>query len=203
MWTRYRYKLNFIKFSMDEFYKKLVSFVLIFLNCSIRSCYPSQYVPIQQTCNLYIGSPYFARALATFAEFAFYRQVVLSLDILHLWYYGWLLGIWFVAEVLSWIGLLFQSKIANSIEDFLWMCWFIVAFLASDKTIRVILLPIILIYVVVDFPMLYESFYSNEKVERYVKSLASCGDWVVGSVCGKLLIYLMFLGYDIVRDEGT
>lgn len=182
---------------MDEFYKKLVSFIFIFLNCAIRSCYPSQYVPIQQTCNLYIGSPYFARALATVAEFAFYRQVVFSLDILHLWYYGWLLGIWFVAEVLSWIGLLFQSKIANSMEDFLWMCWFIVAFLASNKTFRVILLPIILIYIVVDFPMLYESFYSDENVERYVSDLASCGDWVVGSVCGKLLIYLIFLGSEL------
>ena len=32
-----------------------------------------------------------------------------------------------------------------------------------------------------------------KKVERYVKSLASCGDWV-GEVCGKLLIYLIFLG---------
>ena len=120
----------------EEHSCKLISFALILANCLIRSKCPSQYVPLQRTCSVFWGSPYFARTLATFAEFAFYRQVAITLGLSHMWWFGSLLAIWVVGELLSWIGLVLQNRIANATEDVVWCVWFIIAYLFSDSFLK-------------------------------------------------------------------
>ena len=182
---------------------KCISFILILSNCIIRSRCPSQYVPIQRTCRHYLGSPYFARTLATFAEFAFYRQVARTIGLSSLWFYGVLLGLWFVAELLSWIGLIFQNQLANATEDITWCIWFIVAFCYSSSPARFLLIPIILYYAFVHIPFLIRDLQSNtvnqNNKDPLVEKLDKSGYWVVMSVKVKLIVYLLFVMIEYIE----
>ena len=180
----------------EQFYK-LISFALILANCVIRSKCPSQYVPMQRTCATFWGSPYFARTLATFAEFAFYRQVARTLGISHMWWFGSLLGIWIIGECLSWIGLVLQNRVANATEDIMWCVWFIVAYLCSTNEAKYVLIPIIAYYVLVHIPFLIkdlkESANTQNQTPEHVDKLNTSGYWVVMSVIAKLILYILFV----------
>ena len=192
---------------MNEFVNKCVSFILIFLNFLIRSICPSQYVPYQRTCSTLWGDPYFARVLATFAEFAFYRQVTRSLEIDNLWInitcVGVLLILWLVAECVSWIGLVFQSYEANALEDTLWCVWFIVAFVYSKQQARHILIPIILYYICCHLPSLIFGLANKRSsaVQKLASQLDSSGSWVVPSVVAKLMLYILFVCIEVYNTK--
>ena len=189
---------------MTECIVKCISFVLIFLNFSIRTVCPSQYVPYQRTCKNVWGDPYFARTLATFAEFAFYRQVTQSLDIQDLWYsdkgVGSLLILWMNAESLSWFGLVFQSYEANALEDVLWCVWFTLAFVYGKNNIRYVLLPIVVYYICFHIPQLVKDYQQQQqqKVLSYVSTLDASGSWVVPSVAAKLVFYILFVYLELI-----
>ena len=184
---------------MNEYIIKYISFVIIFFNFLIRSIYPSQYVPYQRTSTSFLGNIYLARTLATFAELAFYRQVTRSLNVNKMWInnksIGILLALWFIAECISWIGLIFQSYEANALEDTMWCIWFILAFIYSKQNARYILIPIILYYITCHLPSLIIRL--KNKPLTPVKQLATCldasGSWVVPSVTAKLILYIIFV----------
>ena len=120
---------------------------LLIANAVLRSTCPSQYVPLEATCTSPWGSPYTARFLATFAEFAFYRQVVQSLCLNTLWSYSIaapsLFWLWVIGETLSWGGIFSQKPIVNFMEDAVWATWFILAFALSSSWTRYLLIPVI------------------------------------------------------------
>ena len=182
------------------------AFFVILLNCVVRSVCPSLYVPARATCTTWIGSPYIARIIATFAEYFFYRQVTFTLDIQHLWTSssspqgGWLFWLWVFGETLSWIGLLFQNSIANALEDTLWCVWFTCAFCMSSHWSKYILVPVILYYVVVHLPSLIPTIQPSHLIQwkwitdvEYVDSLGVEGNWVVPSVVAKFILFLILV----------
>jgi hypothetical protein len=189
---------------------QLCSFLAILANCLIRSACPSVYVPAQRTCSAFWGSPYFARTLATVAEGAFYYQTTRTLGIAHMWNDagGKLFWLWVFGEALSWVGLVFQSSIANALEDVVWCVWFAVAFGSSASPSRYILLPLIVYYLTVHLPSLVPTLQWAPSgrvgggVIPLVRTLDPSGDWVVPSVVAKLGAYMLFVALDTTEPPA-
>lgn len=200
---------------LNEPITKAVSFVCILLNCIVRSWCPSQYVPYQRTCKLWLGSPHTARTIATFAEFAFYRQASITLGIKYLWYtkengIGLLLWLWIFGESLSWTGLVAQNAVANAMEDVVWSVWFAVALFCSKRLVRYIMVPVIMVYIVWHLPHALSSLFayptahathapSKLTTNTLVSQLDDSGRWVVPSVVAKLAFYVVL----VVVEERT
>jgi hypothetical protein len=202
---------------------QLCSFLAILANCLIRSACPSVYVPAQRTCSAFWGSPYFARTLATVAEGAFYYQTTRTLGIAHMWNDagGKLFWLWVFGEALSWVGLVFQSSIANALEDAVWCVWFAVAFGSSASPSRHVLLPLIVYYLTVHLPSLVPTLQwaPSSRVTGdgdtddgngngnggipLVRTLDPSGDWVVPSVVAKLGVYMLFAALDTTATATT
>jgi hypothetical protein len=199
---------------------QLCSFLAILANCLIRSACPSVYVPAQRTCSAFWGSPYFARTLATVAEGAFYYQTTRTLGIAHMWNDagGKLFWLWVFGEALSWVGLVFQSSIANALEDAVWCVWFAVAFGSSASPSRHVLLPLIVYYLTVHLPSLVPTLQwapssrvtgdgddddGNSNDIPLVRTLDPSGDWVVPSVVAKLGVYMLFAALDTTATATT
>ena len=174
----------------------------ILLNCVLRMVCPSQYVPYQYTCKSWWGSPYTARTIATVAELAFYHQAVVSLELQPLWYTpengaDVLLWLWMLGESLSWCGLIMQNAIANAIEDFVWCIWFILAYAYSKRPIRFLFVPVIFVYLLWHLPNVVHDVLMNTGAvhqkgrESLVNHLDASGNWVIPSVLGKLLLYVI------------
>ena len=197
---------------LDEPITRAVSFACILVNCVVRSWCPSQYVPYQRTCKSWIGSPYTARTIATFAEFAFYRQASITLGISDLWYteengVGMLLWLWIFGEGLSWTGLVAQNAVANAVEDVVWSVWFAVALFRSKRPIRYIMVPVILVYVLWHLPHALSGLFNDpathtrtpSTTNTLVSQLDDSGRWVVPSVVAKLALYVVL----VVAEERT
>lgn len=172
---------------------RTVSFMAILANCVVRSLCPSQYVPYRRTCESSLGSPYTARTIATVAEGVFYHQVALSLGLQRLWYTktmggGVLLWLWCVGEVLSWIGLVYQSAAADALEDMVWGVWFTLALLWSTRKIRYILVPVVFVYLLLHLPNVYSSLKGGAPPTE-----GDVAAWVVPSVNAKLLLYTILV----------
>ena len=169
----------------------------ILINAVVRSCNPCIYVPAQATCSQWYGCPSVARAVATVAEFAFYRQVAVTLGLGHLWAtstQGYLFWLWFIGESISWMGLLLQDQLANATEDIVWAIWFAYALLASRRTTRLILVPIVTYYFVAHIPSLFAQLNRPPKDSPpVVDALGEDGAWVVPSVIVKAILFFVFL----------
>ena len=174
--------------------------LLILTNAGLRSCHPSIYVPAQATCPHWYGSPYVARTIATGAEFAFYRQVAITLGLHHMWSLstgGYLLWPWIIGETTSWLGLLLQDRIANVTEDIIWGSWFFLALLASQC---MLLVPIVAYYVVVHIPSILSDLGGPTTARPgIVDELGQDGAWVVPSVIIKAVLFFVLL---YAQDHG-
>ena len=115
-----------------------------------------------------------------------------------MWWFGSLLAIWVVGELLSWIGLVLQNRIANATEDVVWCVWFIIAYLFSMNEAKYILIPIIAYYIFVHIPFLIKDLRTNDtsqdhQTPEHVTKLNTSGYWVVMSVIAKLILYVVFV----------
>ena len=184
----------------------------ILLNCVLRTVC-SSHVPYQYTCKSWWGSPYTARTIATVAELAFYHQTVVTLELQSLWYTpengaDVLFWLWMLGEIFSWCGLILQIMIAIAIDDFVWCIWFILAFAYSKRPIRCLFVPVIFVYLLWHLPnvvhdvLMEEAGVVHQKGhDSLVNHLDTSGNWVIPSVLGKLLLYMILLMTEPTSEE--
>jgi len=116
----------------------------IIANSLVRIRLPSSYCPRSQARPGLLASPLTARALATLAEFAFYRAEALALG-LPFWADDGprLLGLLTcLGEVLCWAHLLLQAELLGCLEDSVWTLYQVTALLQSAHPLKwVVSLP--------------------------------------------------------------
>lgn len=175
-------------------------------NCGLRTVYPSQYVPYQQTCDSLYCSPFFARSVATMAEFYFYREIAASANLRRLWTGNrqFLFQLWVVGECVSWTGLLMQNSMLNASEDVIWFVWYMICYVSTKQIdIEHLVALILSFYIAWHLPKLLCNDEPIDDVVILAPKLSSHGDWVVPSVQAEIVVYLGLYIRELLRLEKS
>ena len=176
-------------------YYKLLGWILIMSNSTLRLSYPSCYHPAAQVKEGFLYSPVCARLIATATEYIFYYGLSQFYQLP--FYYSTPLYLTIIGEGLSWGYLLYQSHLLGFLEDSTWTILQMYFFIFSKNQDKYLLsLPYLIYMLFFYLPKAYMIIDRSNLGSFYKKSLIQQPDsqtllWLVPSLCCKPIIWYL------------